>query len=127
MRWFKVLPLLALTVLALAVALPRQTQPGGSGGVEGLVRDQVGMPIMQAKVQVCDVMYGGCVSTASQPNGFYRIAGIASGRYSLWAEASRHASVYMPLIIVEQGHMTRQDIELSREIPTSVFDPTTIE
>jgi len=121
MRWFKGCLLFAFTLAALAVPVAKQFQYGGAGGVEGTVFDQAGVPVMQAKVQVCNVFTGGCMNTLSENNGFYRIAGLAAGRYSLWAEASRHASVWMPMIIIEEGKMTRLDIQLSREIPTSTF------
>jgi len=127
MHWFKVLPLFLLAVGAVSSPFARLLPDGGSGGIEGLILDQAGMPVMQAKVQACNVMQGGCLGTISQSNGFYRITGLAGGRYSLWAEADRHASVWMPLIVVEEGQTTRQDIELRREIPTLAIPPTTIE
>jgi len=127
MRWFKVLPLFTLALAVLSFPSARQLPYAGAGGIEGVVLDQAGIPIMQAKVQACNVMQGGCLGTVTQYNGFYRISGLAGGRYSLWAEADRHASVWMPLIIVEEGKTTRQDIELRREIPTLAIPPTTIE
>jgi len=131
MHRFKVFSLLAfaaVALVALSFASPaRHLQQGGLGAIEGLVLDQAGVPVMQAKVQACNIFHGGCISAVSQSNGFYRISGLAAGRYSLWAEADRYGCVWMPVIIVEEGRATRQDIELRREIPTSGLHPTTIE
>jgi len=124
MRRFKVFSLVAFALAALSFAsLANQMQRGGLGAIEGLVLDQAGVPVVQAKVEACNVFQGGCVSTLSQSNGFYRIKGLAAGRYSLWAEANRYGSVWMPLIVVDEGQITRQDIELRREIPTFGIQP----
>jgi len=89
--------------------------------------DQVGMPIAQARIQACNTMYGGCTSTVSEPSGSYRIDGLAAGRYSLWAEARMHTSEWTPVIIVEEGQMTRHDIQLRRDIPTMTVVPATVQ
>jgi hypothetical protein len=117
MRGFKFAVLLMLP-LVVSISLATQVLHGGSGGIEGLVVDQANMPIAMASMQVCDTMRGGCVSVLSRSSGFYRIIGLAAGRYSLWAEANRHTSEWMPMIYVEEGQITRQDIQLVREIPT---------
>jgi Carboxypeptidase regulatory-like domain len=114
---FRLVLLLALP-LAVTVPLPKHAPQSGAGGIEGLVTDQADMPIAMATVQACNTMQGGCVSVLSQPNGFYGITGLIAGRYSLWAEAKRHSSEWMPMVIVEEGKTTRQDIRLTREIPT---------
>jgi len=128
MRRSKVFSLFAFALAALSFASPAgRLQQAGLGSIEGLVLDQAGVPVMQAKVEACNVFHGGCISALSQSNGFYRINGLAAGRYSLWAEANRYGCVWMPVIIVEEGRATRQDIELRREIPTFGIQPTTIE
>jgi len=126
MRGFKVLSLLAFALAVLSLASMAKQIQQGSGAIEGLILDQAGIPVMQAKVEACNVFRGGCIGTVSQSNGFYRISGLPAGRYSLWAEANRYGSVWMPLIIVDEGQTTRQDIELRREIPTLGIEPTTI-
>jgi len=123
MRWFKFLAILPLLSLASSVTLPKQFQQFGYGGIEGFVVDQAGIPVVEASVQVCNTMRGNCSGTVSQANGFYRITGLVAGRYTLWAEAKRYTSEWMPVIVVEEGQMMRQDIQLRREIPTIELQP----
>src|ERR1700682_2838709 len=130
MRWLKFLSLVFFFLLATSVPFAKQWRQdaigGAKGGIEGLVMDQAGMPIAQARVQACNTMYGGCTSTISEPSGSYRIDGLVAGRYSIWAEARMHTSEWTPVIIVEEGQMTRHDIQLRREIPTMTIQPTTM-
>ena len=131
MHRFKFLPLFFLFLLTVSVPFAKQWRPGplntATGGIEGLVMDQVGMPIAQARVQVCNTMRGDCTSTLSEPSGSYRVDGLVAGRYSLWAEAKMHNSEWTPMLIVEEGQMTRHDIQLRREIPTMSVLPTTVQ
>lgn len=117
MRGLKLALLLALP-LVVSISFATQVLHRGSGGIEGMIVDQVNTPIAMAHVQACDTMRGGCVGVYSRPDGFYQITGLAGGRYSLWAEANRHTSEWMPMVLVEEGQITRQDIQLTREIPT---------
>jgi len=70
------------------------------------------------------LIFEGVTTASSQPNGFYRIADLAGGRYSLWADAKGHASEWIPMVIVEEGKTTRKDIQLKREIPTDATQST---
>jgi hypothetical protein len=130
MRWFKFLQFVFLFLLVVSVPFAKQWRQGptggATGGIEGLVLDQAGMPVAQARVQACNTMYGGCTSTLSESSGSYRIDGLAAGRYSLWAEAKMHTSEWTPLVIVEEGQLTRHDIQLRRDIPTMSVLPATV-
>jgi len=123
MRSLRVFLLLAFFSVANSVTLPKQFQPLATGGMEGFVFDQAGIPVPMASVQVCNTLYGGCGSAISQPNGYYEITGLAAGRYTLWAQARRYTSEWIPIVIVEEGKMTRQDLLLRREIPTMESQP----
>lgn len=125
MRRYRFLPLVFLLLLAVSVPFAKQWRQGGSatGGIEGLVTDQADMPVARASVQACNTMRGGCTSALSDPSGFYRIEGLAAGRYSLWTEAKLHTSEWTPMVIVEEGQLTRHDIHLRREIPTMSVQP----
>ena len=131
MRCFKFFPLVLLLLLATSVPFAKQWRQdanlGAKGGIEGLVTDQIGMPIGQARVQVCNTMYGGCTGTLSEPSGSYRIDSLVAGRYSLWAEAKMHTSEWTPMLIVEEGLITRHDIQLRRDIPTMSVQPDTVQ
>ena len=131
MHRFKFLPFVFLFLLAISVPFAKQWREdpagGAKGGIEGLIVDQIGMPIGQARVQACNTMYGGCASTISEPSGSYRIDGLVAGRYSLWAEAKMHTSEWTPVVVVEEGQMTRHDIQLRRDIPTMSVRPDTVQ
>ena len=124
MRWFKVLSYVLLFLMIASVPYAKQWRQELTGGIEGVVLDQAGIPIAQARIQACNTMRGGCSATVSTPNGAYRIEGLEAGRYSLWAEARMHNSEWTPMIIVEEGQMTRHDIQLRREIPTITALPS---
>ena len=130
MQRFKFLPLFFLFLLMVSVPFAKQWRQGApnsaTGGIEGVVMDQAGMPIAQARLQACNTMRGDCTSTLSEASGSYRIDGLVAGRYSLWAEAKMHNSEWTPMVIVEEGQMTRHDIQLRREIPTMSVLPTTV-
>ena len=132
MRWFKFFSFIFTFLLMVSVPFAKQWRPGpigqgATGGIEGLVVDQAGMPIAHARLQACNTIRGDCTSTLSEPSGFYRIDGLVAGRYSLWAEAKMHNSEWTPFVIVEEGQMTRHDIQLRREIPTITALPTTVQ
>lgn len=118
MRSLKYLLLILLILLAIAIPLAMRFRQGNTGGLEGFVLDERGLPIAGATVQASNIMHGGSNTAATQPNGFYRILDLAGGKYSLWAEAKGHTSEWIPMVIVEEGQTTRKDIQLKREIPT---------
>src|SRR5271165_4923898 len=105
MRRFRFFPLVCLLLLGISVPFAKQWRQSSTGGIEGLIVDQIGMPIARASVQACNTMHGGCAGVLSDPSGYYRIEGLAAGRYSLWAEAKMHMSEWTPLIVVEEGQM----------------------
>jgi|SRR5581483_1771211 len=122
---------LLLVALSFSIAMGiHQTRGGGIetyGSIEGSVTDQANLPISGASIEACNIMHGGCMSALTQPNGSYRILALPAGRYSLWAEAKRHTSEWIPSIVVEEGQATRQDIQLRRDIPTMSVEPSTVQ
>ena len=112
-RRLKFAPLLVL----LAIAAPWRASGPSVGNIEGFVRDEQGSPVTGATLQAFDIMRGGCCTVTSQANGFYRIADLIPGRYSLWVEAKGHSSKWLPRVVVEEGRSTRTDIRLRREVP----------
>jgi hypothetical protein len=112
--------LIALLVLVgAAVTQAMRLSEGGTGSIEGFVLDEKGGPIARCDVQASNIMHGGTNTAASHPNGFYRIVDLDGGRYSLWVEAKGHTSEWIPLVIVEDGRATKNDIHLERELALS--------
>ena len=127
MRWSKFLRFSLLFLVVMSVPFAKQFRQGSTGRIEGVVFDQIGMPIEQARVQACNTMSGDCSSTFSELSGFYRLDRLPPGRYSLWAEAKMHNSEWIPMVIVEEGQVTRYDIQLRREIPTMTARPSSVQ
>jgi hypothetical protein len=109
-------------IVLLGFKMPFITAPA-TGSIEGFIIDQAGVPVARARVQASNIFYGGCFTSTSEPNGFYRVAELPGGRYSLWIEAKGHNSEWIPLVVVEEGKATRKDIQLKRDIPTESFVP----
>lgn len=119
MRSFKFLMLALLVLLGAAILQAMKFPQGSSGWIEGFVLDEKGAPIAQVSVQAFNIIHGGRSTASAQPNGFFRIADLAGGRYSLWVEARGYASEQIPMVIVEDGQATRKDIRLKRELALS--------
>lgn len=115
MRGFKYLLLGLLILLGGAILQAMRFPQGGTGRIEGFVLDEKGAPIASGCVQALNTMHGGANTASTRANGFYRIVGLAGGRYALWIEARGYASKQIPLIVVEEGEATRKDIQLKRE------------
>ena len=119
MRSFKYLLLALLIMLGAAILQAMKFPQSNTGRIEGFVLDDKDAPIARASVQAFDIMHGGASTASAQPNGFFRIVGLAGGRYSLWVEAKGYASEQIPIVIVEDGQATRKNIQLKRELALS--------
>ena len=122
MRWFRYALLLLLLLLAISVPLAKQLYQSKPGGIEGFVVDEAGLPIPQAIVEARNIMREDFHTAVSGLNGFYRIPDLRPGKYSIWAKAGGHTSPWIPMVIVEEGAPTRQDIRLDTDVgirPTS--------
>lgn len=127
MRSFKFIKLVCLFLLLASVPFAKPWREASTGRIEGLVFDQAGLPIGQARIQACNTMRGDCASAFSDPSGFYRLDRLQPGRYSLWAEARLHNSEWIPMVMVEEAHVTRYDFQLRREIPTMTALPSSVQ
>ena len=116
MPWLKYALLLLLLLLAISIPLAKQLNQNTPGSIEGIVVDEIGVSIPQARVEARSMTHQSFYSAVSGSNGFYRFADLRPGKYSLSATAGGHASEWIPLVIVEEGGPTRQDIRLAREV-----------
>jgi hypothetical protein len=119
MRSFNHLLIALLILMGAAFTQAMRFSAGATGSIEGLVLDEKGGPIALCDVQASNIMHGGTNTATSQPNGFYRIVDLDGGKYSLWVEGKGHTSRWIPLVIVEDGRATKNDIHLERELALS--------
>ena len=82
------------------------------------MRDDSGSAIPRASIQAFNIIRGGFNTSVSRPTGYYQIVDLAAGRYSLWVEAKGYTSEWIPVLIVEEGQATKEDVRLKRELPT---------
>jgi len=109
-KGFLILP----SLLAGSLLLTAMSSDGGS--IEGFVRDQTGRPIVRVAVQAFNIMHGGVTAAVSQSNGFFRIAELAGGRYSLWIQVKGYTAEEIPMLVVEDGQATKKDIQLKEDL-----------
>ncbi len=117
--WLKYV-LLALVLLFLIGAYPLAMQ-FETGSIQGEITNDLG-PVAKASVEAHNVLMGAVMAgaaarTESDAAGTYRLNNLRVGRYSLWVEAAGHEPIWVPMVIVERGRTTRQDVHLTR-IPT---------
>ncbi len=117
--WIKY-ALMALVLLLLLGAYPLAMQ-FETGSIQGVITNDFG-PVAKASVEAHSVLTGAIMSgasarTASDAAGIYRLDNLRVGRYSLWVEAAGHEATWVPVVSVERGKTTRQDVHLTR-IPT---------
>jgi hypothetical protein len=93
--------------------LPRSDPNTASMG--GYVTDENRTPISAAAVSVRNVFSGQVEVTNTGPTGSYSLTGIKQGRYSAYAEAQGHASVWVFNIILSSGEHRQLDFTLARE------------
>jgi hypothetical protein len=107
-HWQKIAIVAALFMLAGALPLAMQRS---TGSIEGVLTDDSG-PVVGATVEARGIMFSETAQAASDRTGFYRIAGLRRGAYSLWITAARHDSVSIPRVYVEEGATARKDVHL---------------
>ena len=112
----KYLSLVLLSLIGAAVVHAMRLPQGTTGSIDGFVRDEKGAPIAGVSVQAFNIMHGETGKAVAQPSGFFRIAQLAGGKYSLWIQASGYSSQQIPLVVVENGKATRKNIQLTREV-----------
>lgn len=96
-------------LLLLGVTIPL-AMPPASGTIEGVVRNDRG-PIPNAKVEAQHTS-GEVARAVSDSSGFFRLAGLRRGAYSLWITAPAHVAARIPQVFVEEGVTTRKDVSL---------------
>jgi hypothetical protein len=101
-------PLLLLTILFLSSAA--LAQYGAS--LQGTIQDKTGAAVVGANVIVTNQATGVSRNTVSSDSGFYRIAGLAPGRYTVQAEAATFKKSSAINVFVGAEITNSQDVTL---------------
>src|SRR5215469_9795933 len=120
-RWFLVgLALLLATVFA-APQIHAQTQT--TGDITGVVTDQTGAVVPQAKVNLKDLAKGSTQDTSTGKNGEYRFFLLPPGKYTVTISAVGLQSVSRP-VDVSIGQVATIDIQLAVASSSTVVTVT---
>lgn len=111
-HWLRYVLLLFLLLLVGSIPLAMQFE---TGSINGLVVDDRG-PVERASIEAHNAMTGSVSRTESDRHGRYEISRLRAGRYSMWVEADRHNSIWVPQILVEHGGATQRDFNLTRNL-----------
>ncbi len=109
-RWFFLSVLLLLVVAFIAPQLPAQTQT--TGDIAGVVTDQSGGVVPQAKVALKDNAKGSTQDTSTNKEGVYRFYLLPPGSYTVSVSASSFQTV-SHVVDVNTGQVATVDIQLS--------------
>jgi len=102
--------------LLLLVTVPVAMKLPGQGTLEGVVSNETG-PLAKASVETRNLITGADLHAISGSDGQYRIDGLSPGKYSVWVHAEEHTAVWIPMLVVESGTVTRKDFLLLRIRP----------
>ena len=109
-RWFFLSVALLLAVAFIAPQLPAQTQT--TGDIAGVVTDQSGGVVPQAKVALKDNAKGSTQDTSTNKEGVYRFYLLPPGSYTVSVSASSFQPV-SHVVDVNTGQVATVDIQLS--------------
>ncbi|NDQ56106.1 MAG: TonB-dependent receptor [Acidipila sp.] len=111
LRKFRSLQFLPFAVIFLLLAgLPARAQYNAS--IEGTVKDQNGGGVPKASVSATDQTTGRVLQTDTGDSGFYRIPGLAPGKYTVAVEGSGFKKSETKDVIVEAEQVRGLDIAL---------------
>lgn len=86
--------------------------------LEGTVSDPTGATIVGATVQVLDVDKGFAQEQPTNSKGYYRLSGLAAGRYSVTVMSTGFKTEVIEDVIVQVGQTRTLDAELAVGVPT---------
>ena len=93
------------------IVLGAAAQVGNSGSIDGVVKDQSGAAIVNATVEITNVVSGYTRSTASDGNGAYRFTNVPFNPYHMTVTANGF-SAYSQDVDVRSGVPTKVDFGL---------------
>jgi hypothetical protein len=99
-------------VLLLFLAETVLGGPKGSG-IEGVVTIN-GSGLAGVEVIASSAAIGAFWETSTNSSGYYSLDEIRPGRYTMWAELSRHGCIVVPHVLVKEGERLRQDFHFAK-------------
>src|SRR5258707_11769316 len=105
-------PVLALLLGTIALAQVDRAV------LEGTVSDPTGATIVGATVQVLAVDKGLAQEQRTNSKGYYRLSGLAAGRYSVTVMGTGFKTEVIEDVIVQVGQTRTLDVELAVGVPT---------
>ena len=119
-RWLKFVILAFVLLMIGSIPLAMQFE---NGSIEGIITDSKG-PVAGAAVEARNIMSGAVWREVSDEKGYYKLAEVRAGRYSLWVHAPDHSAAWLQRIIVDHGQHVHQDVRLTQGGPeTSQVKP----
>jgi hypothetical protein len=101
-----------LTISVLLPAAPR-TDDRDTASLGGRVTDENKAPIASAKVSIRNKFSGEVQIVKSDGAGFYRIAALRPGRYSVFAQAESYGCTWVLNVFLFRGKDTNLDLVLT--------------
>ncbi|HEY1948953.1 MAG TPA: carboxypeptidase-like regulatory domain-containing protein [Bryobacteraceae bacterium] len=106
--------LLQLFLESLPLIVAGQETNSGNGSIQGHVTDAQGLPIARALVALDDIMRVNSMETKTDEKGFYLLANVRPGRYSLRVEVAGVGCDIIPRLIVNYGEKIQKDFQFVR-------------
>ncbi len=84
-------------------------------GIQGTIKDTAGALVPQAKVTLSNTETGKTQETTASDDGFYRISGLAPGKYKLSVEKAGYKQKVFDEATVNAEAVQGMDVELERD------------
>lgn len=91
-----------------------RTQPHAVSSIEGFVTNDVAEYLPQAKVGAYSSSGALHREVSTDTSGYYLMADVRPGSYTIWAEAKGYGCIVYPHISVSYGQHVRQDFRFTR-------------
>ena len=101
-----------LLITVLAIVCPAQHDR--ASGIEGFVTADVTASIPNARIGVDSATRGLHRETVTDSSGYYLVAELDPGAYSVWAEVPGLGCIVYPHVVVFPGQIVRKDFHFVR-------------
>src|ERR1700756_468024 len=102
--------LICLGLLLLFVTISASAQ--FKAGIQGSIKDAAGALVPQAKVTLTNTETGKTQETTASDDGFYRLSGLAPGKYKMTVEKAGYKQKVFDDVVVNAEAVQGMDVEL---------------